>query len=200
MKRLSVRSFAVLLGLSLAAAAFVGAPAAQAGGKCKAYKPGADGKGKPVTVVTDKATAKKPATVSVDTPPGLGLSSADGPSGDQGATAHTYVNLQVDPKAASTGLFVRVEFQYPEDYDVFLRDSGGSAWAYAAGFNEAPLPDGGTVGLDGTGHGGHSEMGAEQIDGASVKDCQGFTLDISSATTPGGAVTVKYWFGKPGNN
>jgi hypothetical protein len=32
-----------------------------------------------------------------------------------------------------------------------------------------------------------------------VKDCQGFTLDISSATTPGGAVTVKYWFGKPGN-
>lgn len=163
--------------------------------RCGKYKPGSDGAGAEVSVVTDAATADKPVEVTVATEPGLGFSSPDpGGGGDTGPTSHAYYNVQVDAKAASTGLFVRAEFPPVFDYDLFLRDASGIALAYAAGFNQAPVP--GTF-LDGTGSGGHSETGAEQIDGYVAQDCEGFTIDLSSASTPGGDVTVKLWLGKP---
>jgi hypothetical protein len=164
---------------------------------CRAYAPGSDGQGQPVTVVTDAATKDKPASVQLTAGPGLGFSSPDEGS-DQGQTSHVYANVQVDSSAPNAYLYVRAEFQVPFDYDLYLRTSDGTAVAYVGGFNEAPetLPVG-TLGqpLDGTGNGGHSEMGAEQIDGAQVADCSGFTADVVSGTAPGGTITMKYWLG-----
>ncbi|MDQ3879223.1 MAG: hypothetical protein M3290_12870 [Actinomycetota bacterium] len=167
---------------------------------CPAYAPGDLGKDAKTTVVTDAATADKPATADVDTGPGAGFSSPD-VGGDQGPTSHAYANVQVDSAAPTAYLYVRIEFQYPQDYDLYLRTSDGTAVAYVGGFNEAPLtiPANTPVGqpIDGTGHGGHSEMGAEQIDGTTVADCQGFTVDVVGGTAAGGTVTVKYWLGDP---
>ncbi|MFN2595467.1 MAG: hypothetical protein ABR579_11335 [Actinomycetota bacterium] len=163
---------------------------------CPAYVPGADGKDQKTTVVTDAATQDKPASVDIDAGPGLGFSSPTEGS-DQGPTSHAYANVQVDSAAPNAYLYVRAEFQYPEDYDLYLRTSDGTAVAYVGGFNEAPetIPASPVQPLDGTGNGGHSEMGAEQIDGAQVADCQGFTADVVSGTAAGGTVTLKYWLG-----
>jgi hypothetical protein len=189
MKRLA-RPVALLVPLALAAAAFAsgGSAAAAVNATCKPFKATGPAAGKPVTLVTNKATATKPATITVDTGPGLGFSGTNGADDDQGATTHAYTNVQVVSKKKSAALYVRAEFPYPEDYDLFLRYKDGTGHvAYAAGFNEFP----GTP-IDGTSS-GHSEMGAEQIDGVPSKSCLGYTVDLVSATTPGGKVTIKYW-------
>ena len=197
-----MRSIAVLASAGLVMGAFVAAPAEAAKKKkktCAAYSPGDTGAGADTTIVTDAATAEKPVEIALDTAEGLGLSSSDGPSGDEGHTSHAYTNVQVDSASPEAGLFVRVEFSPAFDYDLFLRSSDGTAVAYTAGFNQGitPVGDPSGLGLDGTGHGGHSEQGAEQIDGWLTADCDGFTVDVVSAVTPGGDVTVKYWLGEP---
>lgn len=194
-----IRTVAVVALTGLIGGAILAAPAEAKKKKpkaCAPYAPGQDGQGKTITVVTDAATQDKPATVDVDTAPGLGFSSAD-EGNDQGQTSHAYTNVQVDSAAPNAYLYVRAEFQYPQDYDLFLRTADGTAAAYAAGFNEAPVTLAGPAEhtLDGTGNGGHSEMGAEQIDGFQAADCSGFTVDLSSGTAAGGTVTVKYWLG-----
>ena len=202
-----IRTVAVVGMSALVLGAFVAGPADAKKKKkpkkpaaCAPYVPGENGADAPVTVVTDAATAEAPVEVTVATAEGLGFSSADGPSGDTGHTSHAYANVQVDSAASGRGLYARVEFTPTFDYDGFLRTSDGTAVAYSAGFNQAPMPAGDPTGfgLDGTGHGGHSEQGAEQIDGWATNDCDGFTYDIVSAGTPGGDVTVKFWLGDPG--
>lgn len=177
---------ATILGAFAAPQAVAKKPAA-----CKKFKAKTDGKGQPLSVVTDTATADKPVTVTVSTPPGVGLSSPDGPSGDQpeGGPGHTYYNVQVDSKAALANLYVQAEFPPVLDYDLYLR-SEGAALAYSAGF---PVPVGP---LDGTGNGGHSGIGTETIDGWPAPDCSGYTVDVVSATTPGVDVTLKFWLDK----
>lgn len=182
MKRYLVRTFGVLLPIALASTVFAGTAAVQAKA-CGSSKS---------AIVTPKATASKPLMVSVDTAAGLGTTSTGGSSGDTGKTSHAYPTVVVKgPKSAK--LFVRVEFLPFEDYDLFFRTTDGSAIAYAAGFNPAGPEVNAQVA---PGQGGHSEVGAEQIDGAGVKGCATYVVDIASATTPGGAVTVKYWLGK----
>jgi len=95
---------------------------------------------------------------------------------------------------------VRVEFQPVEDYDLYMRTSGGTAVAWAAGFN--PIGPGNDALVTAApdqfplyNH-GHSEVGAEQVDGFRAKGCVTYQVDIASGTSPGGAVTVKYWLGK----
>jgi hypothetical protein len=189
-----VRGAALVGAAGLIAGAFVAAPAqAKKPAACKVFKAKTDGKGQPVSVVTDAATADKPVEVTITTPPGVGTSSPDGPSGDlpPGTAGHTYYNVQVDSKAKSANLHARLEFVPALDYDLYLR-SEGAALAYSAGFT-VPVPE---QGLDGTGHGGHSEVGAENIDGWPAADCSGYTVDIVSATTPGTDVTLKLWLEK----
>ena len=198
----TLRTMAVLATSALVLGAFVAGPADAKKKKkkvCAAYQPGEAGAEAPITVVTDAATAEAPVEVTVTTAEGLGFSSADGPSGDQGHVTHAYANVQVDSAASDAGLYARVEFAPTWDYDAFLRTSDGTAVAYSAGFNQGMTPAGDPsgLGLDGTGHGGHSEQGAEQIDGYLAADCDGFTYDIVSAGTPGGDVTVKFWLGEP---
>ena len=193
------RTIALGAVVALALGAFLATPAlAGKAKKCGAYKPGADGAGKPVTLVTDAATKDKPVSVTVSTQPGAGFTNAS-EGGDQGQPSHAFTNVQVVSKSKTPKLWVRIEFQAPEDYDLFLRTADGTAAAYVAGANEAPetLPSNAAgQPLDGTGNGGHSEMGAEQIDGFAGPTCSGYTVDVASATTPGGDVTVKYWLGK----
>jgi hypothetical protein len=189
-----VRSIAMAGAACLILGAFVAGPAqAKKPAACKPFKAKTDGKGQPLSKVTDAATADKPVEVTVATAPGLGLSSPDGPSGDtppDGPT-HAYYNVQVDSKASTASLYVKAEYTPALDYDLYLR-SEGAALAYSAGFS-VPIP---AAGLDGTGSGGHTEVGSENIDGWPATDCSGYTVDIVSATTPGGDVTLKFWLAK----
>ena len=162
---------------------------------CDPYIPGEQGSSERAVeglqVVTDAATEEKPIEVVVPTDP-----AADGEPAD---TAHRYVNIQVDTAAAESGLYARFEFLEPEDYDIYLNNAAGEYQAQAAGYNPAPVGP-----LDGTGHGGHSEVGAEQLDGIKTPDCGGYTLDLKSYATPGGDKTLKLWLGEatfePGSN
>lgn len=71
-----------------------------------------------------------------------------------------------------------------------MDDAEGKEAAHAAGFNPAP------VGIfDGTGSGGHSEQGAEALDGIKVADCSGWTFDVASYLSEGREVTLKFWLG-----
>ena len=197
----TLRTMAVVASSALVLGAFVAGPAEAKKKKkaCAAYQPGELGADAPITVVTDAATEEAPVEVTVTTAEGLGFSSPDGPSGDSGHTNHAFANVQVDSAARDAGLYARVEFGPAWDYDAYLRTNDGTAVAYSAGFNQGMIgagdPSG--LGLDGTGHGGHSELGAEQIDGYLAADCDGFTYDIVSAGTPGEDVTVKFWLGEP---
>jgi hypothetical protein len=146
------------------------------------------------TVVTDKATEEKPIEIELSTGPGLSFSNPDDPNGGTGEASHVFHNVQVDSKAKSAGLFVRIEYLPAWDYDLFLRTPEGPSVAYEADFNPAtaggPTPVGGNEGA-------HPEPGAGQIDGYLSTDCDGFTVDVWSAITPGGAVAMTLWLGEP---
>lgn len=200
----TVKAVAIVGAASLLLGAFVAAPAAAkkkkkkkaAPAACAPYAPGEKGAGKEVTLVTDAATAEKPVEVTLSTAPGLGFSSEAGegaPQDGEGLTSHAYANVQIDPAAASAGLYVRVEHAPQWDYDLWLRDAFHSALAYSAGSSPTPTPV-----SDGTGNGGHTETGSENIDGFVAADCSGFTVDVANAGGPGGDVVIKYWLGAPG--
>ena len=192
------RTIAVLASAAMLVGAFAAAPAEakkkkkKAPAACAAYVPGEKGTGAPITVVTDAATADKPVVIKHATEAGLGFSSEEGEGNpDEELTTHSYTNVQVDSANPSAGLYISLEFTPVFDYDLWLRDAAHTALAYSAGASP-PVP----VVADGTGHGGHSGVGTENIDGFLAADCQGFTVDIASAGSPGGEVTISYWLGE----
>lgn len=202
-KSRSIRTLSVVASAALIVGAFTAGPADAKKKKkkppvpaaCPAYVPGELGADQPVTVVTDAATAEAPVTVELDTHEGVGLTSPNGAAEDEGAPSHVFTNVQVDSAAPETGLYIRLEFPDGLEYDLFARLADGSSYAYVAGSNHTgPLVA--EFGLDGTGHGGYSEVGAENLEGLTTADCAGYTVDVASAITPGGAVTVKYWLGE----
>ena len=139
-----------------------------------------------VAKVTDKATEEAPIEITLSTDEGLGMGRGTfGP-----LVSHAYQNVQVDSKAKSAGLYMRVEFADYQDYDLYLDRADGTTAAQAAGFGDTEsLQDGDTSD-------GHTEMGAEQVTGITTADCGGYTADIVGATTQGGDVTVKLWLGE----
>lgn len=190
----TVRILALCVAASLASGLLIAGPAEAKKKKkkvkpCAAYQPGELGQGADTFVVTDTATESTPIEVELQTEPGLGFTSTE-PGGDTGAISHVYINVQVDTKASASGLYVRAEFPDYADYDLFLRDPSGAAIAYQADFN--PVAGQGL----GSGSGGHSEVGAEALDGIGTSDCVGYTLDVASSITPGGSVLVKLWLGE----
>lgn len=198
-KQRSIRTLSVVASAALIVGVFAAGPADAKKKKkpavCAPYVPGELGADQPVTVVTDAATAEAPVSIELDTHEGLGFTSPDGASGDEGAPSHVFTNVQVDSASPSTGLYIRLEFPDGLEYDLFARLTDGSAYAYVAGSNHTgPLVA--EFGLDGTGHGGYSEVGAENLEGLTTADCAGYTVDVASAITPGGPVTVKYWLGE----
>lgn len=177
------KATALLIVLTLVATAF-GAGLASAKKKKKKVCPtfvGIEGAAEAeLFKVTDKATEDAPIEAAVEVP-----------AGTPAATGHSYLNVQADPKAKETGLYVRFEFPVYEDNDLFLFNPDGEEAASAAGFN--PISQGP---FDGTGSGGHSEPGAEQIDGLATLDCQGYSVDLTSYMSFGGEMTVKLWLGE----
>lgn len=198
-KQRTIRTLSVVASAALIVGVFAAAPADAKKKKkpraCAPYVPGELGADQPVTIVTDAATEEAPVTIELDTAEGVGFTSPDGAGSDEGAPSHVFTNVQVDSAAPSTGLYIRLEFPDGLEYDLFARLADGSAYAYVAGSNHTgPLVT--EFGLDGTGNGGYSEVGAENLAGLSTADCAGYTVDVASAITPGGPVTVKYWLGE----
>lgn len=193
----SVRTFAVLASAGLIVGAFAAGPADAAKKKkkppaCAPYTPHEAAADVPVTVLTDAHTADAPLELELETPEGLGFANPDGTEDDpshHGFPGHSYVNVQVDPAAAETGLYALLEFSVAWDYDLLVRGDDGAALAYSAG--GAPY----VSFFDGTGHGGQAGPGTEQIDGLTSADCTGYLVDVTSAVTPGETVTLKLWLG-----
>jgi hypothetical protein len=168
---------------------------------CAPFAPAEAAASAPTTLVTDAATKEAPVTAKVTAEQGLGTGT--GTPADEvtlSQVPHVYTNVQVDSAAASTGLYVRVELPANEDYDLYLLTTDGAEVARSAGFNPVPNTLTGVPffehTFDGQGYGGHTENGAENIDGIITPDCGGYTLDLSTATGRGGDLTIKYWLGE----
>ncbi|MFN2526196.1 MAG: hypothetical protein ABR505_08025 [Actinomycetota bacterium] len=153
---------------------------------CAPYTPGEQGGEAETSIVTDAATEEAPVEVTIPTDPGFGI----GGTPLEATISHAFHNIQVDSANPTAGLHLVLEFDLEEDYDLYLNYPDGSEAAHVAGFNPVPPLS------DGTGSGGHSEMGAEYLDGVSTPDCGGYTLDIANATGLGGDKTLKLWLGE----
>jgi hypothetical protein len=158
------------------------------GQACPAYVPGEQGAEAESVVVTDEHTEEAPLELTIEQEVGL---ANDLVLGQYDGTAHTFRNLQLDSAAAEAGLYMRYEFPAYEDHDLYVNYADGSEAAHVGGFNATPVGP-----FDGTGFGGHSETGAEQIDGLRTADCAGYTIDFSNYLGEGGEYTVKVWLGE----
>ena len=187
-----IRSLTVLALASLVMGAFMAAPADAKKKKpkgCAAYVPGEKGAEAPITMVTSANTADAPAAVEVDLGPGVGIgrNPEPPPDGEGQFVSHAFANLQVDSAAPSDLLNVRISWtETPYDYDVYLDAADGTELASSAGYG--PVPGGSDY--------ASSALGSETIVAYPVGDCDGFTVDVVGATTPGGTVTVEYWLGE----
>lgn len=150
---------------------------------CVVYTPGEQGAGLDVSVVTDAATEAAPFETTVSIDPGLAL------TGSEPTLSHAYGNIQIDSALPEIGLYARLEFAAYEDYALYLNLADGTERARSAGFNPASQFG------DGTGYGGHSEMGAENLDGIRTPDCQGYTFHVAAYTGMGGDLPLKLWLG-----
>jgi hypothetical protein len=197
----TIRTFSVIASAALIVGAFTAGPADAKKKKkkppvpagCAAYTPTEWGKDLPVTMVTDAHTAEAPLTIEVPTKMGVG-SSHNGTPDDVEQTnpvSHAFLNVQVDSAAATTGLYGTIEFTPTWDYDLYFRGADGAGLAYSAGFAQ------GVPFLDGTGNGGHTGVGSENIEGLESADCTGYLVDIVSSLTPGEDVTLTLWLGEP---
>jgi hypothetical protein len=163
------------------------------GDKCAAYVPGEQGAEAETVSVTDEHTAEAPLEVVIEQEMGMGGPVLNGVPPDQ--TSHVFKNLQVDSKASEAGLFIRYQFPEYEDHDLYVNYADGTEAAHVGGFNATPVGP-----FDGTGSGGHSEHGAEQIDGLRTPDCGGYTVDFSNFLGEGGEYTVLMWLGEAEND
>lgn len=160
-------------------------PKPPAAPSCPPYVPGEQGAEAATSIVTAAATEEKPLEVTITAPPGV----------PEVSLGKVFQNIQVDTAGAEAGLYVRYEFPVFEDHDLYLNYADGSEAARAAGFNPTPVAV-----FDGTGDGGHSEQGAEMLDGIRSADCAGYTLDMSSFASEGGEMTLLLWLGEPQND
>ena len=188
-----IRTLAVLASAGLVMGAFAATPAEAAKKKkkpkaCAPYVPGENGaEAGEATKVTSANTAEAPATVEVEVGPGLGAG-RDPESAEGGHVSHGYTNLQVDPTASSDLLNIRISWTNPvEDFDIYLDSADGTELASSGGVLNQ------TFGSEYA----HTDFGEENILGFPVSDCDGFTLDVVGATTPGGTITVEYFLGEP---
>ncbi|MFN2587256.1 MAG: hypothetical protein ABR613_03925 [Actinomycetota bacterium] len=197
----TIRTMSVIASAALIVGAFTAGPADAKKKKkpkppppagCPAYTPSEWGKDLPVTVVTDAHTAEAPLVIELDTKMGVGSSHSNTPNDvkPDNPVSHVFVNAQVDSAATTTGLYGTIEYSEQWDYDLFFRGNDGVAVAYSAGF--AP----GVPFLDGTGHGGRTGLGSENIEGLTTDDCTGYLVDVVSALTAGEKITMKLWLGE----
>lgn len=154
---------------------------------CPSYVPGEKGAEAETVIVTDAATQEKPIEVEFD----FGVGIPENPNQE-----HEYVHVQVVSDAQEPpGLYARFEFATYEDMDLYAYHSNGKLAARAAGYNPAPV----AVLNDNT-NGGHSEQGAEQIDGVRTNSCGGYTIDMVTFQNNSGKKKLKLWLGEGKND
>lgn len=153
---------------------------------CAAYQPGEMGAEveEETTIVTDAATEEAPIELELDFAPAAGSWSP----APVDTTDHIFHNVQIDSEATEAGFWARLESPDTDDPDLYVYWDNGNMAAQAVGFNQAGLQSGSS-------HGGHSEVGAEQIDGIGTADCTGYTLDLVNWLGVGGTYTLKLWLG-----
>ena len=191
------RSFSIALALGLVVTGVLAGPATAAKKKkpkaCAPYVPGEKGAEAETVVVTDAHTAEAPLTHAFS----LG---ADFDEGLREDPPRANVNVQVDSKAKSAGLYVTWEFQTHRDYDLWAYWPDGSGAASSHGFQPLIATDGHTVGPiepanTSSNHGGKSTATSENLVGIITPDCGGYTLDMTTYFGEGGDFELKIWLG-----
>ena len=164
-------------------------------GACAAFTPGEMGAEAETTLVTDKATEEEPVVVEFDLGPALGRvnSSVD-------FSTRIKHNVQLDVPNAEGGFFMKLSTPETDDPDLYAFWDNGTQAASAGGLNQAlfagPVPGPAGAVTNGTGSGGHSGFGYEQIDGLRTADCGGWTLDLVNWGGQGGTYTLSLWAGE----
>ena len=160
---------------------------------CATFAPGELGAEAETLVVKDENTAEAPLEITLEHGPGAVRAEV--------SRSHVIKNLQIDSAAPEAGLYIRYEFPDYEDHDLYVEDAAGNVVGQAAGSNQvSDVPEVGPAANEGTGIGGHSEMGAEVIDGLRTADCAGYTVDFDNFAGEGGEYIAKVWLGEPLND
>jgi len=196
------RTLSVLITGALLAS-FVAVPVGEATAKkkkkkkkppvCAAYTPGELGAEAEHVVVTDAHTEEKPLAYPIS----LDANFDEGITGDP-PTAN--VNVQVDSKAASSGLYVTFEFQSHRDYDLWAYFPDGAGAASAHGFQPAMDTQGAPPPADlsntASNHAGESTAESENLVGVITPDCGGYTVSATTYFGEGGDFELKLWLGE----
>lgn len=149
---------------------------------CGRYRPESDeARGAALIIVSNAATAEEPISLKIQAPAGMST-----------APEEVLLNVQLATQGQPAGFYARYEFAAAEDYDVIVERGNGEEAARADGFNPAAVGPA----ADPNGNGGHSEVGAEQIDGLAIQHCDGYTLRLVSKSGVGSEATLKLWVGE----
>ncbi|HEX2296763.1 MAG TPA: hypothetical protein VHN37_15830 [Actinomycetota bacterium] len=192
------RILSLVLAGGLVASGLLAGPATAAKKKkpkaCTAYQPGEQGAEAETVVVTDAHTEEAPLTHAFS----LG---ADFDEGLEGDPPRANLNVQVDSKAKSAGLYVTWEFQTHRDYDLWAYFPDGTEAASSHGFQPLIALEGQTVGPiepanTSSNHGGKSTATSENLVGIITPDCGGYTLDMTTYFGEGGDFELKIWLGE----
>jgi hypothetical protein len=197
------KSLAVAMTAALALSVFAALPADAKKKKkkpkpCAAYVAGELGAEAETIVLTDAATAEAPVTQAVSFDPYFleGISV----QGQPGTAPTTFLNVQVDSKAKTAGLYITFEFDDHRDYDMWVRWPDGSEAASSHGFNPLIETQGQPENVDqsntATNHAGETTANSENIIGLTTPDCGGYTVELGNYFGEGGDFDVKFWLGE----
>lgn len=196
------RTCSIVLALGLVTSGVLAGPATAAKKKkpkaCAAYQAGEMGAEAETLVITDANTAEAPLAHAFSLDPAVdeGLAEATG----AGETPHHYVNVQVDSKAKTAGLYVKWEFQTNQDYDLWAYSADGTEAASSHGFQPLIATQGQPEPADqsntASNHAGESTATSENIVGLITNDCGGYTLDMATYFGQGGDFELKIWLGE----
>ncbi|HYP23165.1 MAG TPA: hypothetical protein VEV43_06305 [Actinomycetota bacterium] len=204
------RTCSIVLALGLVVSGVIAGPATAGKKKkpkpkvCTAFQPGELGAEAETVVVTDAHTAEAPLLHAFSLDMAFDEGVNDVLNEEAGTplpgTPHHYVNIQVDSKAATAGLYVTWEFDSNRDYDLWAYNADGTEAASAHGFQPLIATEGQPEPADqsntGTNHAGHSTATTENIVGLITNDCGGYTIDTATYFGEGGDFELKIWLGE----
>ena len=198
------KSLAVALTAALALSVFAALPADAKKKKkkpkpCATYVAGELGAEAETIVITDTATAEAPVVQPLSFDPYFfeGISFMGVPPVEVPTNT---INVQVDSKAKTAGLYITFEFDEHRDYDLFVRWPDGSEAASSHGFNPLIDTQGQPENVDqsntASNHAGETTAGSENIVGLTTPDCGGYTVQFHNYFGEGGDFEAKFWLGE----
>ena len=162
---------------------------------CAPFVPAEAGAEAPTTVVTDAATAEAPIVVDLTAEAGAPNVPNFVTGGDVvDETSSLFQNIQVDSANPSAGLYVKAEFTANHDYDLYLYYPDGAEAGYSGDSNAAA--NNGVLGGGEPEGGWESGSNFESLTGINTPDCAGYTAEVVSYVTTGGAVKLSIWLGE----